>query len=739
MQLKPALQKSAGLGICLATIFTMILAGCGGGSGGGSNTPAAITPATNTLSGVAAVGSPIVNGSISARCAAGSPLSTTTNSTGDWQVTLASTHVLPCAVQVSNGTTNTASNTTPYHSIATTPGTVNVTPLTDLMVANLTGTATPGTWFAGLSTTTTSLATITQGNVDSTLAKLRSALNGLSQLSTVNPITTAFTPIPGNVVDDTLTALKTAMASSGITYTTMLSNASAPAYTAPVASFNTALTTAYASTASGSIPSANFAGTYTLSTSGGTTATVTFDSAGNVTSCKVSTVVVCSGKLTPNSTTGTANIQVTGNDGLNPIDTTVSVSGTIAANGSASGSYSGNSVTTGAFSGTFTGSNPVCTTPPAAPTGVTVTQVGPAASTLLFDNYITWNPVANASFYEVFHGKQPDSTHVVFKLACAYLPGCTDTWAGSNPFSFGHEYYAVKAVNSCGVRSALSTIVPAPTAVAAGALPTVSGISPSSGAVGTVVTITGTNFSATPANNTVMFNGTQATVTSATATSITVAVPSGATTGTISVATAGGTTTSGSNFVVTTPATGALTFSSAPFGYFGDSLTNWNLPSVSNAGQTLSPVFTTNLYFQGTKVLTTSSTAKRWSTSWTSTDFAHSLTLYYYMDPAPISFYIDSTKPAQAVEYLYVEITDATVLGTGFTTPLQNTVCFVVGSIPASASSTGSTSCSSLGITFNRTAGSITFNNTSLYSQDIMSVSAPSPSSMTGAFVFTPF
>lgn len=340
--------------------LAFVLSGCGGG-GGESNLPAA-----RTLSGVAAVGSPIVNGSISASCAAGSTLTATTSGTGSWQVTLSSTHTLPCAVQLSGGIINAAANTTPYHAIATAPGNVNITPLTDLMVANLTGAATPNTWFVGLSTTPALLTSITQNDVDTSLTNLRAALSGLTPLSTINPITTAFTPTPGNVSDDMLTALQTAMTSSGVTYVSLLGNASAPTFTAPVAGFNTALTTAYTGTTSGSAL-ASFPGTYNLTASDGTTATVTFDAAGNVSSCKVSTVVVCSGKLTLNSSTGTASFQVFGNDGLNPVDTTASLSGTIATNGGVSGSYSGNSVTVGAFSGTFSGSKSGVSLEPAPP------------------------------------------------------------------------------------------------------------------------------------------------------------------------------------------------------------------------------------------------------------------------------------------------------------------------------------------------------------------------------------
>ncbi len=223
----------------------LVLPACLGGGGGSS------APAASTLNGVAAVGTPIVNGTINVICAAGSALtSTTTSSTGTWQVTL-SDQTLPCAVKVSGGTINGSTNPTPYHSLAITAGTVNVTPLTDLMVSNIVGTATPSIWFAGLSTTPTPLSAITQDQVTAALTKLSAALSGLSPLSTNNPITTTFAPTSGNVSDDMLTALATAMVNTGVAHSSLLANASAVGFTAPTANFGTALATAFKGTPSG--------------------------------------------------------------------------------------------------------------------------------------------------------------------------------------------------------------------------------------------------------------------------------------------------------------------------------------------------------------------------------------------------------------------------------------------------------------------------------------------------------
>jgi hypothetical protein len=177
-------------------------------------------------------------------CAGGGPLSTTTDSSGAWQVTI-SGQTPPCAVEVSGGTINSIDNTQPYHSVATSFGTVNVTPLTDLMLANLAGTATPNNWFAGL--TSGELALITSNLVSAALTNQCAALSALTPLCSTNPITTVFTPISGDSVYYMLLALQYAMFDSGAGYASLLSDASAD-YATLDAGFATALTTAYTNT-----------------------------------------------------------------------------------------------------------------------------------------------------------------------------------------------------------------------------------------------------------------------------------------------------------------------------------------------------------------------------------------------------------------------------------------------------------------------------------------------------------
>ena len=197
---------------------------------------------------MAAVGYPIAGGTVLVKCAGGSALPVSTTSAGAWHVNLSGV-TLPCAIEVSGGTVNGVTNTTPYHSIASSPDNANVTPLTDLTLANLAGTATPGAWFSGL--TGDAVSTITTDSVNTALFKLDSALSGLPPLSKINPITTPFTAVAGDPGDDMLAAVQTAMTDTGVSYSALLGCASTGFSTAAVTNLNAALPAAYAGTVSG--------------------------------------------------------------------------------------------------------------------------------------------------------------------------------------------------------------------------------------------------------------------------------------------------------------------------------------------------------------------------------------------------------------------------------------------------------------------------------------------------------
>ncbi len=192
------------------------------------------TPAADTLGGTAATGAPIVGGTVNVKCAGGSSLSDITDSSGVWQVTL-SGQTLPCAVEVSGG--NLVGGQT-YYSVALQPGTVNITPLTDLIVANLAGQA-PGVWFGGLNANAYQL--ITSGAVNTALGNLRTAL-GLAALDDIDPLTASFDAQPGDPLDNVLEAMQSAFSD----YAALLDAALGDGFATFAEQYRAALEEAYA-------------------------------------------------------------------------------------------------------------------------------------------------------------------------------------------------------------------------------------------------------------------------------------------------------------------------------------------------------------------------------------------------------------------------------------------------------------------------------------------------------------
>lgn len=196
--------SSSWQGLATACLLASALYGCGSGSSNPSN--GGVIP-TTTLSGTAATGAAIAGGSIAVKCGSSFSGTATTDSDGGWELANVPTASLPCAVQVSF-----AGQT--LHAMTVTAGgavTVNITPLTDLVIASASGQS-PATWFAG--STWASIA----GQLEDAQEDIRQALNGLgvSLPESMNPFSTAFTATSGNSYDDALEALKSATADNGL-------------------------------------------------------------------------------------------------------------------------------------------------------------------------------------------------------------------------------------------------------------------------------------------------------------------------------------------------------------------------------------------------------------------------------------------------------------------------------------------------------------------------------------------
>ncbi|HDR9025459.1 hypothetical protein [Burkholderia thailandensis] len=199
------------LGASLSSLA--LLTACGGGGGNSS----AGTASVNTT-GTAAIGSPIVGGTVALKCASGTTSSTTTGTDGSWTISLKASDY-PCVAQVSGGQASGAVSTSVLHSVLTAPGVTNITPLTDIMVGVL-GKQDPSTWFANV-TKTDLASSITTDNLNGALTKLAAALASLPGKPTLpdgfNPISSSFKAQTGDAGDDLLETYSASLTASGLT------------------------------------------------------------------------------------------------------------------------------------------------------------------------------------------------------------------------------------------------------------------------------------------------------------------------------------------------------------------------------------------------------------------------------------------------------------------------------------------------------------------------------------------
>jgi hypothetical protein len=196
--------------LVLATLAAAALVACGGG-GGTSSSGDGATDTVLHVSGVAATGAALAGASVSAKCAVGTATGTTLP-TGSYDLTITG-GVLPCVLEASDGATT-------LHSLASGSGdsaTANITPVTELVVAQLTG-QDPAAYFSSTTAGSPALtSTITAGAVttasQAVVQTLASA--GLDTSSVTDPISGALAAGTGNGYDGVLDALATQLAAAG--------------------------------------------------------------------------------------------------------------------------------------------------------------------------------------------------------------------------------------------------------------------------------------------------------------------------------------------------------------------------------------------------------------------------------------------------------------------------------------------------------------------------------------------
>lgn len=194
-------------GQVLTLAVTLAVSACGGGGSGGSGTV--------KVSGVAATGAAIASGAVTLKCASGASYTTITGTDGKFSIDVSS-QALPCLAQVSY--VDGAGATQKLRSIVTTAGNANITPVTELVVANLTG-GTAASAFDSFNANT--VKGYTASNITAAVAAVKTYISGLGVSVTnfpTDPIGVAFVPartgVTGDAVDAILDSLKVQLGST---------------------------------------------------------------------------------------------------------------------------------------------------------------------------------------------------------------------------------------------------------------------------------------------------------------------------------------------------------------------------------------------------------------------------------------------------------------------------------------------------------------------------------------------
>ena len=181
--------------IVAGVLCAAVVTGCGGGGGGATVS----TGASNTLSGLAAIGAGIANAAVTAKCATGAPLTGTTDANGSFDLVLGG-RTLPCMLQVTGGTPAVT-----LYSFAQAVGRVNITPVTDLIVSRALG-SDPAAAFASY---TAANGTSIEAGLTAAKTYVATQINSITGGAITNPLTGSFSV--GDADDKVLDALGSAM------------------------------------------------------------------------------------------------------------------------------------------------------------------------------------------------------------------------------------------------------------------------------------------------------------------------------------------------------------------------------------------------------------------------------------------------------------------------------------------------------------------------------------------------
>lgn len=166
-----------------------------GACGGGSSNP--------IITGLAATGAALSNATVTTKCTSGPSVSSKTGTDGTFSVELGGGQVVPCLLEVGNGTVT-------LHGFAAQAGYINVTPLTDLVIAKALGSDATAA-FAGFDAGRS--ATIMAG-LDAAKAYVKTEMTALTGGAPSGDLLTGVFKV-GDADDKLLDSLNTALAAAG--------------------------------------------------------------------------------------------------------------------------------------------------------------------------------------------------------------------------------------------------------------------------------------------------------------------------------------------------------------------------------------------------------------------------------------------------------------------------------------------------------------------------------------------
>ncbi|MBI5716998.1 MAG: hypothetical protein HZC37_04840 [Burkholderiales bacterium] len=198
---------------CVVLLVPLLGAACGGG-GGSDAPPDDLTQ--GEFSGTAAIGSPVANGTLELRCTSGTRTAST-GPDGRYRVELEKALQLPCVMLVRDGTVGGQPNRESMAGVLLRLGGVaNVTPWTHLIAARLLG-GEPNNAVRTLPASELARL-LADDKVAAARAFVREQLAkvlGNSPSADIDPIGTAFEAVPGNGMDDLVSAIHRGLADGG--------------------------------------------------------------------------------------------------------------------------------------------------------------------------------------------------------------------------------------------------------------------------------------------------------------------------------------------------------------------------------------------------------------------------------------------------------------------------------------------------------------------------------------------